>query len=58
MYHVACLLELFHLLHDSMVSTIIFNIVSENMGDLLSIRLCTISKCALQDLVELRIQPK
>ena len=46
MYRVACTLELFHLLHDSMVSTIIFNIVSENMGDLLSIVVYNFKMCA------------
>ena len=45
MYHVACTLELFHLLHDSMVSIIIFNIVSENMGDLLSIVVYNFKMC-------------
>ena len=47
MYHVACTLEFFHfILHDSMISTIIFNIVSENMGDLLSIVVYNFKMCA------------
>jgi hypothetical protein len=60
MYEIACTLELFHILHrqiDSMVSTIILNIVSKKMDDLLfyTIYRFTIFKQFLC-FIEIRIQ--